>query len=151
MGFDLSTLLKVGAVGGQVAGGVIQARGQQEQLQAQADAADYNARLALRTGTAEGSRIRTAGRREIARQRVALAASDVRAEGSPLELLAQNAATIERDAAFAEIEARRTARLEQQRARGFRSAARRTAGTALLGGATGALTTGYALFRERGP
>lgn len=149
MAWPLGDLAGAVGVGGQLVGGVVQSRAAQAQGRAAADAADYNARLALREGLAEADRRRKAGRREIARQRVSVAASDLRVEGSPLEVIAANAAAVEEDAANAEIDARRTARLERARADSFREAGRTSAGVALLSGATGALQTGYSLWSQR--
>lgn len=123
------------AIGAPIAGGMAQADAIKQQAGAQAGAARYNAGLARAEGSAEAARIRRAGRRELGRQRTLLGASGVRAEGSPLELLAQNAFEIERDAVNAEIAGRNTARLDEAQARSAKRAGRAGAGTALLSGA----------------
>lgn len=135
------------AIGAPIAGGIQQAGAIKQQAGAQAAALRYNAAQARDAGSAESSRIRRAGRRELGRQRAAIGASGVRAEGSPLEVLAHNAYEIEREAVAAEIAGRNTARLDEAQARSVKRAARTGAGTALLGGAL----QGAAAFGRRLP
>lgn len=124
------------AAAGTVGSSVLQARGARAEAESEAQAAEYNRVLSLQQGRAEAARIRRAARRELSSQRVAFAKAGVRIEGSPLELLAQNAAELEADALNAEIGARNTAEIERRRARNLRRAGRRRAASALIGGVT---------------
>lgn len=122
------------AIGAPIAGGLAQGQAARQQADAQAAALRYNAQLARAEGNLEAGRIRRAGRRELGRQRTLLAAGGVLAEGSPLDLLAANAAEVERDAVLAMTAARNTARLDEAQARSAKRAGRSSAGTALLSG-----------------
>lgn len=134
MGFDPISLAAMAAIS--TGGSLLQAKGAAEEGDAQAKAAEYNRALALSQSRAEGARLRRLGRREVSSQRVAFAKSGVRLEGSPLELLAQNAAEFEIQALNAEVEGRNTANLERMRAREIRRATRRRVSATLIGGAT---------------
>jgi len=136
------------AIGAPIAGGLQQAGALRQQAGASAAASRFNAQLAQMEGGAEASRIRRAGRRELGRQRTLMGASGVRLEGSPLDLLVDNAAEIEREAVQAEIAGRNTARLELANARSTKRAGKTAAGTALLGGA---VQGGSAALRIFGP
>jgi hypothetical protein len=144
----LPNILQGVAIGAPIAGGMAQADAIKQQAGAQAAAARHNAALAREQGAAEATRIRRAGRRELARQRLRVGASGVRLEGSPLELLAQNAFEIEREAVAAEIAGRNTARLDEMQARSAKRAGRTGAATALLSGGLQAASTAA---RLRGP
>lgn len=139
------------AIGAPIAGGIQEAGALRQQADAQAAAARYNAQLARMEGDAEASRIRRAGRRELGRQRAILGASGVRAEGSPIDVLADNAFEIAREAAHAQIAGRNTARLDEAQARQAKRAGRIGAGTALLGGAIKAGSTAMQLSQSRPP
>lgn len=145
MGF--SPILQGVSVAAPFVGGQMQAQAARQQGSAAAQAARYNAALAREESSAEAGRLRRAGRRELGRQRAAIGASGVQAEGSPLELLAQNAYEIEREAAQTELAGRRTARLDLAQARSAERAGRMGAGTARLSGALG---SGLALGRVLG-
>ena len=132
----LETALIALAVGGSLGGGVLQARGPQEQASSIEEAARFNQAAALQRGRAEEARIRRAGRRRLSSQRVAVAKQGVGLIGSPLDRLAQNAAELELDALNAGIEARNTAFLERQRAKSAKKIGRNRAGAALLSGTT---------------
>lgn len=137
------------AIGAPIAGGIAQGRAAEAQAGAQAQAALYNAQIAQAEGDAEASRIRRAGRRELSRQRTILGASDVRAEGSPLEVLAQNAYEIERDAVNAQIAGRNTANLDRAQAASAKRAGRISSASALLGGAIQGVGTGLSLWNSQ--
>ena len=124
------------AIAASVGGGILQARGAQEQAGSIEDAARFNAAAALQRGRAEESRIRRASRRKVSSQRVAFAKAGVELVGSPLERLAENAAELELDAVNAGIEARNTAFLERQRGKSAKKIGRNRAGAALLSGTT---------------
>lgn len=136
------------AIGAPIAGGLQQASGIRQQAGAEAAAAQYNAQLARMEAEAEASRIRRAGRRELAKQRLRVSASGVQLEGSPLALLADNAFEIEREAVHAQIAGRNTARLDEAQARNAKRAGRTGAATALLSGGLQAAGTAA---RLRGP
>lgn len=144
----LPNLLQGVAVGAPIAGGIAQAQGIRQQADAQASASRYNAQLARMEGDAEAARIRRAGRRELARQRLRVSASGVQLEGSPLDLIVANAAQIERDAFDASRAGRNTARLDEAQARSAKRAGRTGAGTALL---SGGLQSASTALRLRGP
>lgn len=137
--------LEMIGVGAPLAGGYLQAQGLRRQGEAQASAAEYNADLALLEGRTEAARRRRTGSAEVTRERVALANSGLRLEGSPLQFLARQAAEVERDAVNVELAARRTARLDRAQAASARSAARIGAGTSLLTGATQAASHAYSM------
>jgi hypothetical protein len=81
-----------------VASGQLGAYAARSKGRADQQAADINARnIELQAGM-KASRMRTTARQEIGAQRAALGASGLQAAGSPLELMAQNAAELERRA-----------------------------------------------------
>lgn len=151
MGVNLTPFAQGFAIGAPIAGGLQQADAARAQGDAATATARYNAELARMEGAAESSRIRRAGRRELGRQRTILGASGVRAEGSPLDVLASNAFEIEREAVHAQIAARNTARLELARAGAAKREGRVSARTALLGGAAQGIGTGLQLNLRRRP
>ncbi len=123
-------------IGLPIAGGIIQARGVRMSTDAAADAANYNAALAELQGRAAGEATRRAGRRATSAEKVAIATSGLRLEGSPLRRLVENAEEREVEAVNFEIAARNTANLERTRARNAKRAGDIGVGTALLSGAT---------------
>jgi hypothetical protein len=134
-------------IGAPIASGISQQRAYKLEAEAVADAAEYNAALAIQEGAREAARRRRLARRELASQRVAFARAGVTLEGSPLELLAQNAAELEMDALNVELDARRTANLERMRAKSIRDVSRTARGAALLSGATTGAFRGASLLR----
>lgn len=147
MGNALPFLLQGAAIGAPIAGGIAEAGAIRSQASSQAQAANYNAQLAQNQGASEAERIRRAGRRELGRQRTLIGAGGVRLEGSPLELLAQNAYEIERDAMNAKLAAGDTAALDRAQAQNAKQAGRIGAGTALLTGALRGGGTGLELYQ----
>lgn len=145
MGVPTEQLLQGLAITAPVAGGYVEGQGLRQQAQAGAAAARYNADLAKLQGRENAASIRRQGQQELGRERVILANSGLRMEGTPLSFLARQAGEIEREAANAEIAARQTARLENARAKSLESAGRTQAGTSLLTGALGSATTAYRL------
>ncbi len=122
-----------------IAAGFLQKDAINEQADADASAAEYNADLDILTGHREASRRRLIARREKSSQRVAFAKAGVTMEGTPLEVLAQFAADAERDAAGVEFDAILSARLEKSKASNIRSTAKTRGRAALASGfATGA-------------
>lgn len=147
---DLSALLSGVAIGSPLAAGITQAGGIRQSAAAEAAAARTNAQLALAEGFTQAQSIRTEGRQELGRQRTLIGASGVRSEGSPLDLVVQNAASIEREAVQAEIAARNTARLDRSRASSVERAGKQSGTSAILGGALGSGTVASQLFLRRG-
>lgn len=149
MGLNAQSLLQGVAVGAPVAGGLMQAGAARAGAQAESQAAIYNARLAEMEGASKAAYVRRAGHRELTSEFVrASAAGGVRVDqGTPLDVQAQHAYEIEREATNAEIEARNTSRLERARARSVRRAGKISAGNALLSGATQAASFGSQLWK----
>jgi hypothetical protein len=143
----MGALLPILAIGASIGGGILQAQSIKEQAEAAISAAKYNAARALEEGQREGARRRRLARRELSSQRVAFAKAGVRMEGSPLALLAQNAAELEMDALNVELDARRTANLERRRAKSIKDVSRTARGAALLSGATTGAFRGASLLR----
>lgn len=142
----LPNVLSGVAIGAPIAGGIAQGRALEQQAGAQAAASRFNAQQSRQQGAAEAARIRRAGRRELSRQRTLVGASGVRLEGSPLDVIAANAAEIEREATEAEIAGRNTAALDEANARNAKRAGRVGAGTALLSGGLQSASTAARLF-----
>lgn len=83
----------------------LNALGQLEQGQAQQDAAEFNAQIAEQNANEvtkfygeEERRFRIIARKQLGSARVALGASGIRAEGSPLDVLEESAANAEMEA-----------------------------------------------------
>jgi hypothetical protein len=72
--------------------------GAQAEAEAAKNAAKFNARLATQEAAEKTARLRKIARREAAENVTRVAKSGVRLEGSPLEVLAANAANVEREA-----------------------------------------------------
>jgi len=155
MGLDLQSLQKVAspalegvAIGAPLAGGFIEAGSARAQADAQASAFEHNALLARLEGSAESSRIRSAGKRQLGRARTQFAQGDVAFGGSALEFFAQQAAEIEREAVNASLAGQNTAALDLSRAAGARRAGKRSAASSLLlGGLQSAGVAGRLLGR----
>jgi hypothetical protein len=141
----MGALLPGIAIGSTVAGALFQKRATRQDAAAIKDAAEFNARQALQAGAEEEARRRRLARRTLSSQRVAFAKAGVVLEGSPLELLAQNAAELERDAVNEGIAARQTAALERFRGESAEEVARRRGGASLLSGLTRAASLGASL------
>lgn len=85
-------------------GGLLQAGGAHYGMRAQQESIKYNIRLQQRQAQKQDEAIQREGARALAANRVAVAKSGVRLEGSPLEVMAANASEIaeaRREAAFA--------------------------------------------------
>lgn len=135
---------------GSVAGGILQKKAIEAEADAAESAALFNAAQTEREALAESSRRRRLARRELSSQRVAFAKAGVRLEGTPLELLAQNAAEFELDAVNVEIAGRQSARLDRLRAANIQIVAKTRAGAALLSGFTGAAGSALSLVGTGG-
>lgn len=142
----LPNILSGVAIGAPIAGGLQQASGIRQQARAEGAAASFNAKQSREQGAAEAARIRRAGRRELARQRLRVGASGVRLEGSPLELIAANAAEVEREAMNAQIAGANNAALDEARGKNAKRAGRVGAASALLSGGLQAAGTASRLM-----
>ncbi len=136
MGANFDRLLGGAAVGGSFGAGMLESRAARARGRAEGRASEINAGLALKEGYAAGARTRRAGRRAIGQQRAALASSGIEASGSPLELIADNAAEIERQAVEQELSGQWAYGVERARGRTARSESRRVSAASLLSGAT---------------
>ena len=81
---------------GQALGGVVSAVGAQAEAEAAKNAAKFNARLSTIEAAEQSERVRAIGRQEASNNVTRIAKSGVRIEGSPLEVMAENAANLER-------------------------------------------------------
>ena len=81
---------------GQALGGVVSAVGAQAEAEAAKNAAKFNARLSTIEAAEQSERVRAIGRQEASNNVTRIAKSGVRIEGSPLEVMAENAANVER-------------------------------------------------------
>ena len=133
----MGQFLAIAAIASSIGQGVLAAKAAKQQAQAISDAAEYNAVRAEQEGQAKQSRLRRQARRKLSSQRVKFAKAGVRIEGSPLDLLAQNAAEFELDALDARIAATNTSVLENKRAHEARKAGKTAVGAALLKGLAG--------------
>ncbi len=141
---DPAKLLLGGTSALQFGGALFQAKSAIDQAKVEQDAfeasARFNTAVATREAAREEARVRRGSRRKLASQRVKFAKSGVRLEGSPLQVLTDNAAEFEVDAMNVRIDGHNQGLLERQRA-GVQSAAaerrgRNLAGAALLRGGT---------------
>lgn len=129
-------------VGASLGAGIIRARASRLAADAEEDAAQFRIRQILQASTAEQARLRRQARRTISSQSVAFAKAGVTLEGSPLELLSQNAAELEADAVNVGRAARTNVALERARAANARAAGDFGVGTSLLTGLVGAAKIG---------
>ena len=146
MGVDFNAILPMLAVGSSAASGVFNARAARAQGRAAQKAANLNAQAAEYEANAQASRIRTEGRRELGRQRALIGTSGLQAAGSPLELLAQNASEIERQAMETTLAGRYAADVERSRGKVARKTASRVSAASLLEGGTKAVYYGHRLL-----
>lgn len=134
-----------------VGSGVMGARAAVQQAEATAEAAEFNRRLIERRGRQEERVIRKKGRRLLSSQAVKFAKAGVRSDtGTPLELLAQNAAAIEREALNARFNTQTAAGLEHKRARTAVKTGRQQAISSLLTGVSQGAGTGFKFFGGSG-
>lgn len=116
-----------------IAQGANEAKAAAEAAEAQIKAAEFNEELIREDEQAEKSRLRRIQRRRMGAERAAIGASGFRAEGSPLELMLDNAAEMELDILNVGRTAQSQVYLERTRARTAAKAGKRAAGAALLG------------------
>jgi hypothetical protein len=142
VGETLENLYRPAAVGSAVAGGYLNSVGARAQGRAIKAAAGYDSQQALYESRERASRLRTVGRREIGRQRAVLGASGIRVAGSPLELIAQNAAELERQAMEETLAGRYASDVALARGKTGRKQAKRISAASLFEGGTKALYYG---------
>ena len=147
------------AIGGQVLGGVMGAKGANQAARAAQQVAEYNAKVAeneaillQRAKTAEEASLRRQSDRLIATQRVATAKSGIQMSGSALQALADTYFNREKDVARIQYassiqQVQKQAEADMKRAEGRAQAYgfRLQAQQSLLGGFTGAASTGQSL------
>ena len=127
-------------------GSIIQGIGAKHQADAEKDAAKFNARITREQTGQEVARIRAIGRREESTNITRIAKSGVRLEGSPLGVLAENAALVEREALQVQRAGMMQAALFKARARNAETAGR----IGLAGSIIGAGIGGASLFGTSG-
>ncbi len=152
MGMELLAAGMLGmGMGGGFAGSLLERRGILQQAEAQEEALKVEAVLARQEAAYEAAAIRRQGRAELSSQRVAFAKAGVTMDGSPLEVLAHNAAEIEREALNVLLGGESTARIAKQRARVGNALAKQRAGAALIGGISRLVGQGGSLLINQGP
>lgn len=138
-------------VAGSVASGQFGAYAARSRGRAEKRAADINASIIERESTLKASRLRKAARQELGAQRAALGASGLQAAGSPLELIAQNAAELERRATEETLAGQYNAEVTRMGGREARKQARVVSAAALLEGATRGVYYGSGMFGASKP
>jgi len=147
------------AAGAQVLGGVVGAKGANQAARAAQQVAEYNAKVAeneaillQRAKTAEEASLRRQSDRLIATQRVATAKSGIQMSGSALQALADTYFNREKDAAriqyassIEQTQKASEANLARIEGRAQAAAFRTQGQQSLLGGFTGAISTGQSL------
>lgn len=128
--------LDVLPVASSVASGQLGAFAARSQGRAVKRAADINAGQIEREAAMRASRLRKAGRQEIGAQRAALGASGLQAVGSPLELIAQNAAEFERRATEETLAGQYNAAVTRAGGEEARKQAKKVSAASLLQGVT---------------
>ena len=118
-----------------IGGSLLQGAGARQAAEGEEKRAKFNAKLAKREGFREEARIRRIGRIEAEDNVTRVAKSGVRLEGSPLEVLADNAAKVEEEALRARQAGLLSSELFRQQAKGFKT----TSTLASVGGVLGAL------------
>lgn len=138
------------SMGGQVLGGITQARATEQATKAQVRAAQYDAGVAEVEGTERASAIRRQGETELSRARANFGRSGVALTGSPLDALVADAFAVERNAQNAQLEGGQKAALLRRRAY-YTAQEGQTQSTAeLLTGALGGIRSGIGLIPWRG-
>ena len=125
-----------------LAGGAMQAMGQKKQLQAEAQAAEYNADVTRKEAAAEEARRRRESQRQLGAIKAGRAKSGVTMEGTPLMVLEESAELAEIDALSAGWSGQASAKLDEQRARSARKAIPYAMGASLLSGVSSAASIG---------
>ena len=144
MGQGTEQLLQGFAVGAPAASGYLEGQAARQAGASTAAAARYNAELERLRGRERAASIRKQGSAELTRQRVQVASSGLRLEGTPVDFLARNAAEIEKNALNELLAGRNSARLDEARARSAEQAGKQQAGVSLL---TGGLRSAGELYR----
>ena len=140
-----------------IASGQLGAYAARSRGRAEKRAAYINAGQIERESAMRASRIRTAGRQEIGAQRAALGASGLQAVGSPLDLIAQNAAELERRAMEETLAGQYNAAVTRMGGDEARKQAKKVSAASLLEGAGravyygGVSLTGRDVIYGRGP
>jgi len=151
------TSLAVGAYGAYET-----SRGQRERAKTATNVAEYNAKLeeqaALQADMEGRENLRRSRRNNkaiLSSQRAKIAASGVLLEGSPLELLAHNAARLEQGALDQERQSRIATRNARGRAQSIRmggaaeaTGLRRASTATILGGTANLLGSGFNMYRS---
>jgi K+-sensing histidine kinase KdpD len=157
----VATALAIGALAVGAYGAYQQSRGQREQARTAENVADFNAKIeeqAAIQADLEGRENLLRSRRNnksiLSSQRAKVAASGVLLEGSPLEVLAENAARLEQGALDHERQSRIATANAQARAQSIRmggsaqaTGLRRQATGTILGGTANLLGSGFGLTR----
>ena len=147
------------AIGGQVLGGVMGAKGANQAARSAQQVAEYNAQVAeneaivlQRQKTAEEATLRRQSERLIGTQRVAVGKSGIQMSGSALQALADTYFSQETDAAriqyassIEQVQKQTEAALVRAQGAAQAAAFRVQGQQSLLGGFTGALSTGVQL------
>jgi len=147
------------SVGSKVLGGVMGAKGSNQAARSAQQAAEYNAKVAeneaillQREKTAEEASLRRQSERLIGTQRVAVAKSGIQMSGSALQSLADTYFSREKDAAriqyassIQQVQKQSEAALVRAQGAATAYGYRMQAQQSLLGGFTGALSTGSQL------
>lgn len=133
-------------IGAGALGSIMQSKAAIAAGEDQSKASQLNAFELEDFGINESERIRREGRRALASQQLAYAKAGVTLDGSPLELLAQNAAEIEVEALNARRRAFRAASLQRAEGESAFKAAKTKAAATLIGGLGGAVGSGVSVF-----
>lgn len=131
------------AIGGSMASGGLNAFGSRAQAQAAQKAAEINARNITTEASATAARTRKSGRQILGKARADFGQSGLQMVGSPLELMAQNAAEVERQAMEETLAGQYAANVERSRGDVAASEGRRVSIASLLEGGTKAAYYGY--------
>ena len=118
-----------------IAGGVVGGIAQKKSADAQASAVKAEGKQQLRESYAEAAAIRRRGKLLQSQARTGIAKAGVLAEGSPLELLAQNAAEIEVDALLSQTYGINAERQANAQAKALKSQGKWALYSSILGGA----------------
>jgi hypothetical protein len=129
-------LLDTFPVGASIASGQLGAYAARSKGRAEKRAADINASQIEREAAMKASRLRKAGRQEIGVQRAALGTSGLQAAGSPLELIAQNAAELERRATEETLAGQYDAAVTRMGGKEARKQAKKVSAASMLEGFT---------------
>ena len=129
-----------------VASGVVAGVGQHRQAKAAKQAADFNAKLAMRKSYAEERAIRRRAALVSSRAETMVAKSGVDMLGSPLELMAQNAREFEIDAVNARYYGQAEASYLRASGKNALSAGKWALGTSIVGGLASGASMAYTAY-----